>query len=250
MKPRSPRTLTPLQIAAASQTPPYERGLYGPQGSNIGPRSWVSVFGEPGIEMSASLTAGAVFVQNGSSSQKFTFPDDGRKELEVRYILGASPFSMLEVSNRFAATCVVMGVVQADYKKETSLVFGNYRFATGSQPIYAYGVSTYAPANPGNTPYQASCSVYVVVTSPPERPYSKLHIDFDNPNAFVPGHLDGDIPLTDVKGYNQYAMADIRYTGNDRRQVIATITVPEVSGQSVTVTLQFVPFPLSSANRL
>lgn len=241
--PSNPDPIIVCQVSSTTLTPPYEDGLYG---NGVGPRSWVSVYGEPGTTMMASLTSKdcGIIEAQGQSTYVFTISSNRREEFQVFY----QPTHRSALVERLAVQCTVQGTENPGYGGSTTLIFG--RYFVGNGPIVEYGYSTGAPSNPRSLGLNACCSIYVMVTPPEKQSYKNVAVQFDVDEAFIPNRPDGIVPLTTLNGNNQYAIVNVRYDKGDRRTVNATISVPDdPSNSTVTTRLAFQVFPLASSAR-
>jgi hypothetical protein len=244
------RDAVAFQITSTTQTPPYVDGLFG---TGVGPWSWISVYGEPGTAMTASVTSLDVrFVESGRNIHDFMIPSSGRAEFRAAYYMksGALYEPLHAPTERLAVQCTVQGKSDPSYGGNTNLIFASY--VPVNSEIFSYAVSSGAPGNSRDSGLMACDSIYVVVTPAIGNVYQHVYVEFTNTSdAYIPGSPDGQVRLTAPTDTdpNQYAMINVRYPNNKRQVVQTTVSLPESSSSPyVNVPISFIEFPATPAS--
>jgi hypothetical protein len=231
-------------------TPPW-KGVFGP---GVGPWSWISVYGQPGVAMTASVTAPDVlFVESGRNLYDFTIPNTGRAEFRLAYYMKTETGTQFEPlhtpTERLAAKCTVQSQLYPTYQGSTDLIFASY--TPVNTEIFSYGISTGAPGNDRDSGLAACCSIYLVVTPNNEEGYKTVYVDFNNnTDVYIPGSPDNIVPLTPKidSDRNQYAMINVRYPNNKRQTIHTTFSVQGAVIPPVNVPLSFIEFPVAASD--
>ena len=186
---------------------------YVPSDVNLNPRNTVVIFGQPGAVVTASCTAPAVFMDNNQHSITFILSGSGKYSLQVQ-----SPETgdiNIEISDN----------TNPPHQAAAVMTFAPY--SSGNGHFKAYAASTYA-INDGVTP----CALYVVTDDEPT--ITKVHVSLSGSATLVSGSSSGTFSL------NADHAVEIDLVDTVGETVRATLTLPEASGSTQRISVEFI----------